>query len=51
MVQCHKICLPNLVSVECIGNDYTAYMDYMDTDVHCPKKTDKLCDSLTHSVE
>ena len=33
---------------QCIGYDYMAYMDYMDPDVLCLKKADKLNHSLTH---
>ena len=28
--------------------DYMAYMDYMDPDVLCPKKADRLYQSFTH---
>ena len=30
------------------GYDYTEYMDYMDLDVHCPRKAVKHNQSLTH---
>ena len=34
-----------------IGYDYMACMDYMDTDVHCPKKAVKLNHSFDLSKE
>ena len=34
-----------------IGHDYTAYMDYMDLDMSCPRKAIKLNHSLTEGLE
>ena len=34
----------------CIGHDYKAYMDYIDLDVHYPRKAIKLNHSLTHWI-
>ena len=35
-------------SFQCIGYDYTAYMDYMDLTVRCPRKAVGLIHSLAH---
>ena len=34
---------------QCIGSNYMTFMDYMDPDVHCPKKVVKLNHSINHS--